>query len=360
MRLVPTTHIPMDAILSDPLYTADGRMLVREGVQLTPALVDKINQNHIFSVYIKDRHSTGEIEHLVDPMLKLKGYNLVKNIFDAASYKKPDGTPAPKSIFEMMPELTRLMEDILYEMIGFREKQLEYIDIKNVNSYLYSSAINVALLSVLIGWELGLNAEMINHLFMGGIFHDIGLAMLPKEVLYKKEPLTMDEKRLILFHPLKGYEYLRDKSFLSSYIRVITLGHHEHIDGSGYPNRKSGEEVSQLAQIVGIADIYDAMTSDRPYHRALPVSEALEYIMSVADKHFDMAIVKAFIKKINPYPAGSLVKLVNGQIAVVRKVPANMPLRPLISIIKERDGEFEYEDVDLMDNRTLTIKGIHY
>lgn len=360
MRLVPTKNIPNDAVLSEALYTAEGRMLVKAGTRLTPELVAKINQNHIFSVYIKDQHSTGDIEHLVNPLLRQKGYILVKKIFEAASHKKADGTPAPKPIFEMMPELSGLMDEILYEMTGFKDKQLEYIDIKNINSYLYSSAINVALLSVLIGWEMGMNNDMITQLFMGGIFHDIGLAMLPKEVLYKREPLTMEDKRLILYHPLKGYEYLKDKHFLSSYVRAITLGHHEHIDGSGYPNRKSGEEIHMLAQIVGIADIYDGMTSDRPYHQALPASEVLEYIMSTADKHFNMEIIKAFIKKVNPYPVGSLVKLVNGQTAVVRQVPSNMPLRPLISIIKEKNGGFEYEDVNLMDNQTLTIKGIQY
>jgi HD-GYP domain-containing protein (c-di-GMP phosphodiesterase class II) len=259
-----------------------------------------------------------------------------------------------------MSEVTALMDDIIYEMTGFKEKQLEYIDIKNVNSYLYSSAINVALLSVLIGWELGLNTEMIQNLFIGGIFHDIGLAMLPKEVLYKKEPLTMDDKRLVLYHPLKGYDYLKDKSFLSSYVRAVTLGHHEHMDGSGYPNRKNGSEIHMLTQIVGIADIYDAMTSDRPYRQALPAKEALEYIMSIGDKHYDMNIVKALIKKINPFPAGSLVKLMDGQTAVVRKVPSNMPLRPFISIIKKKSDGFIYEDVDLMENQTLAIEGIQY
>jgi HD-GYP domain-containing protein (c-di-GMP phosphodiesterase class II) len=323
-------------------------------------MIERINENNIYSVYIKDQHSTGEIDRLVNPLLRQKGYNMVKKIFDAATNTKPDGTPAPISIFEMMTELNGLMDDIIYEMTGFKEKQLEYIDIKNVNSYLYSSAINVALLSVLIGWEMGLNNDMIYELFMGGIFHDIGMAMLPNSVLYKKEALTLDEKKLLLYHPVKGYDYLKDKNFLSAYVRAITLGHHEHIDGSGYPNRKHGSDIHLLTQIVGIADVYDAMTSDRPYRQALPANEVLEYIMSVADKHYSIDVVKAFIKKINPYPVGSLVELTNGEIAVVRKVPSEMPLRPSISIIKKKNDGFEYEDVDLIDNQTLTIKGIHY
>jgi HD-GYP domain-containing protein (c-di-GMP phosphodiesterase class II) len=102
------------------------------------------------------------------------------------------------------------------------------------------------------------------------------------------------------------------------------------------------------------------MTSDRPYRQALPVNEALEYIMSVADMHYSVEITKAFIKKINPYPVGSLVKLKDGQTAVIRKVPADMPLRPLISIIKKKSDGFEYQDVNLMENQTISIEGIQY
>ena len=360
MRLVPTKCVPEDAVLSDALYTDDGRILVSAGTPLTARLLERINQNNIYSVYIKDQHSTGEIERLVNPLLRQKGYSLVKKIFDAAGNTKPDGTPAPMPILGMMPELSALMDDIIYEMTGFKDKQLEYIDIKNVNSYLYSSAVNVALLSVLIGWEMGLNNDMICQLFMGGIFHDIGMALLPKEVIYKKEALSMEDKRLILYHPEKGYEYLKDKHFLSSYVRVVTLGHHEHIDGSGYPNRKSGEEIHLLTQIIGIADIYDAMTSDRPYRQALPVNEALEYIMSVADKHYSMEVVKALIKKINPYPVGSLVKLKDGRTAVVRSVSPDMPLRPLVSVISKTGSGFLYQDLNLMEQQNVTIAGIQY
>lgn len=360
MRLVPTKCVKNGAVLAEPLYTENGTVFIKEGTQLTERLIERINQVNIFSVYIKDQHSTGELDRLVNTQLRQRGYNLVKRIFDAAGNTKPDGTPAPLPIIDLMPELGRLMEDIIYEMTGFKEKQLEYIDIKNTSSYLYSSALNVALISVLIGWELGLGPDMINELFMGGIFHDIGMAMIPKGIAYKKGPLELEEKRQILYHPVKGYDYLRDKSYLSSYVRAVTLGHHEHADGTGYPNRKSGEELHLLTQIIGISDIYDAMTSDRPYRQAIPPNEALEYLMSVAGKHYSVELVKAFIKKINPYPVGSLVKLGDGQLAVVRKVFSDMPLRPVISIIREKSGGYEYEDVDLMENHTLAIAGIHY
>lgn len=360
MRLVPTKFAPEKAVLAEALYDDSGHILVDAGAPLTPELIEKINQNHIYSVYIKDQHSRGELPPLIDPLLRQKACGLVKNIFDRAGNRMPDGTHAPLPILGIMPELSRLMDDILYEMRNCRDKQLEYIAPKSVIGYLYSSAVDVAMLSVLIGWELGLSNEMVYQLFLGGIFHDIGMAMLPKEIVYKKEALSIEDKRHVMSHPLKGCEYLKDKSFLSSYVRAIVLEHHENIDGTGYPNGKKGEELHILTQIVGLSDIFDAMTSDRPYRQALPAHEALEYIMTVADKHFDKNIVKAFVRKINPYPAGSLVRLKDGRTAVVRKGSPGQPLRPQISIIRERDGGFEYEDVDLQKDTALDIEGIQY
>lgn len=366
MRLVPTHCIPEGAVLAESLFTLDGQILLKEGVKLTPSLVQRINQNSIHMVYVLDKHSQGEITRLIDPSLRQKGYLTIKRIFDAAGYKRHDGTHEPKSIFEMMDDLKDLMEDVLYEVSHVKEKQLEYIDIKNVNSYLYSSALNVAILSVLIGWELGLNGDPIKELFIGAVFHDIGLAFLPKEVLYKTEALTMEDKMLVINHPKTGHHYLKDHNFLSAYVKVMAFQHHEHLDGTGYPNRTSGSDVHLLAQIVGIADIFDAMTSDRPYRKALPVSEAIEYLMGTAGRHYDLKLVNALVKKVNPYPVNTLVELSDGSIAVVVSVDPTLPLRPYLKRIhpkptsKDEGITYTYEPVDLKNNNTLTIVRIHY
>lgn len=361
MRLVPTKFITAGAKLADDLYTNAGKPLLKKGSVLTPRLIERINANNIFSIYIKDVHSQGEIHRLVDPTLRIKGYNLIKEIFDAVGFRKPDGTHAPKTVMKLNDDLVQLMEEILYEMTGVKDKQLEYIDVKNTKSYIYSSAFNTALLSVLIGWEIGLSADFIRQLFMGGIYHDIGMMMAPDEVLYKTEPLTMDDKKYIIMHPIVGHSYLKDQVFLSAYVKAIAYQHHENLDGSGYPNRSKDEEIHLLSQIVGLADIYDAMTSDRPYRPAISVSETVEYILGNAGSKYSIEVVNAFVKKINPYPVGSLVKLNNGKIAVIKEVPPQMPLRPLIDIIhEESSGGYKYEEVDLQVNHNLIIEKIHF
>ena len=360
MRIVPTEFIPENAILADPLYTLDGRILLKEGATLTPKLIEKINANSIFTVYIYDEHKDNTIPKLVDTTLRHQGMMLVKDIFNAAGYRNAQGEWKPKSIYEFMDPLKKLTEDILYELSQSKDAQLEAIDIKNVDNYLYSSSINTAILSVLIGWEIGLNKEMIHHLFIGAIFHDIGMALMEPGIIYKKGELTREEKLAVLMHPKKGYEYLKEQSFLSSYAKAIALQHHEHLDGTGYPNRVAKESIHQLSQIVGIADIYDAMTSDRPYRRALTAIEAIEYVMGGAQRHHDMELINIFVGKINPYPTGSLIKLNTGQVAVVDEVPKGFPLRPDIRIITGKKGAYEYEPVRLREKNSLTIADIQY
>jgi len=352
--------IPNDSILADTLYTLDGRVLLKEGAKLNPKLIEKINANSIFTIYIHDEHSDAEINKLIDPNLRHQGIMLIRDIFNAAGFRDPQGEWKPQSIFEYMDALKKLTDDVLYDLSSAKDAQLEYIDIKNVDNYLFSSAFNTAILSVLIGWQMGLGNEMIRHLFMGAIFHDIGMAILPPEVIYKKEELTTEEKMLILMHPKKGHAYLKEHAFLSAYIKAIAFQHHEHVDGTGYPSRTSAPDIHQLAQIVGIADIYDAMTSDRPYRRALSPAEAIEYVMGTAGRHYDLSMVNFFVNKINPYPTGSLVKLNTGQIAVVDAVPKGLPLRPDIRIISGTKGAYKYEAVELRQNNNLVIEGICY
>lgn len=360
MRIVPTELIPHDAILADTLYTLDGRVLLKEGAKLTPRMIEKINANSIFTVYIHDEHSDVEINRMIDPHLRHQGMMLIREIFDAAGNRNTQGEWMPKSIFEYIDDLNKLIDDALYDLSSAKDAQLEYIDIKNVDNYLYSSAFNTAILSVLIGWEAGLGNEMIRHLFTGAIFHDIGMALIDPEITYKRGELTTEEKMEILMHPKKGHAYLKEHAFLSAYVKAIAFQHHEHLDGTGYPSRLNGETIHQLAQIVGIADIYDAMTSDRPYRRALAATEAIEYIMGGAGRHYDMNMVNIFVRKINPYPTGSLVKLNTGQVAVVDLVPKGFPLRPDIRIISGSPGNYAYEKVSLRENNAMTIEGLHY
>lgn len=349
MRAIPTKYVEEGCVLGENLYTKDGQILIKKGVTLTKSLLKKISMNSIFTVYIEDVHSDHEVNRLIDQSLRIKGMMIVKTLFKMAK----DG----KSIDDLHYILSSYAEDVLYELKSYKKQNIEYIDIKNVDNYIYSSALNVALISSLIAWDLGYNDDMVKHTFLGAIYHDIGVALLPDNIVNKRDELTRDEKLMIINHPNRGYAFVKEKTYLSGYVKQIVLQHHECIDGSGYPQRLIGNSVSKLAQIVGIANIYDAMTSDRPYKRAVPPNEALEYLMGSTSK-YDQAIISTFMRRITPYPIGSHVLLSNDKIAIVDEINNAFPLRPKGRIIFKNSNK--YKTVNLMKESTITIKKISY
>lgn len=352
MRAIPIQFVKEGTLLGENLYTARGQILLKTGTRLTNKLIDKIKSHKIFTVYIQDQHSDVEVNRLIEQSFRVKGVLLIKEIFDAANENK--------SIMGLHDDLSRYTDDVLYEIKSFQNNKIEYVDIKNIDNYLYSSALNVALISALMAWTLNYTDEMVKHIFLGAIYHDIGIALLPGAVIYKEDPLTLEEKMMILNHPITGHNYIKDKAFLSAYVKTIAMTHHECIDGSGYPKRIKGDDIHKTAQIVGLADIYDAMTSDRPYKRATSPKEAVEYILSTSGTKYDRRLVGAFMNRVSPYPVGTIVILSNGLPAVVDENNDVFPLRPKIRIIHKEGQQYRYEAVDLEEQKNITIEDITY
>jgi len=352
MRAIPTNYVEHGSILGENLYSSEGRVLIKKGTTLTLDLIKKIEQNKIYTVYIENEHSKVEVNRLLDQSFRLKGTLLIKELFHAASKNE--------NIFDIHHRLLAYIEDVLYEIRSYQKIQIEYIDIKNIDNYIYSSALNVALISALISWELGYGSDMVKEIFIGAIYHDIGIALLPKAIITKKEALNLEEKRMILSHPQLGYEYIKNHNFLSAYVKTIVFQHHEQTDGTGYPLRLRGGAINKIAQIIGIADIYDAMTSDRPYRRAVCPKEAIEFIVANKGKKYFLDVAEAFIQRIAPYPRGTIVMLSNGYPAVVEEIDHNWPLRPTVKIIYQTTAGYYYETMELMKHQNVLIDHVMY
>lgn len=360
MHAVPIEYVSVGDILGDTLYSTEGIMLARTGAHLTEALLERIKRNQIYTLYIRDEHSNYEINHLLDPSTINSGMLLIRDIFNAASFRTGSGDHKPQSIMPFMDALNELTDSIIDSIFRSRNQPLEYVVIKNIENYLYMSSLNCGILSALIATSMNYNRERARHLFLAGVFHDIGMAFLPKEIFFKKEALSREEKMAILEHPIQGHRYLKDKTFLSAYVKQAALHHHEKLNGSGYPNRIQGEELTLNSQIIGISDIYDAMTSDRPYSRATPPHEAIEYLLGSAGTIYDAHLVQVFTSRIHPFPPGSLVLLSSGEYAVVDLVPDGLPLRPTVRVIYGSKGAYRYTPVDLASEHTLMITKLVY
>ena len=210
---------------------------------------------------------------------------------------------------------------------------LNIFDLKLYDDYTYNHSLGVATISIAIGAALRLNKHDLCELGLCALMHDIGKTKIPIEIINKPAKLTPEEFAVIKTHPSLGAEFLIENHLVNDKINEGVLSHHEKYDGTGYPNGLTGKDISLYGRIISVADVFDALTSARPYHAPVPPQDGIEYIMGGSGKSFDEQIVNAFLQKISPYPVGSCVKLSNGEIAIVVRQRKSCPLRPKIRLL---------------------------
>lgn len=369
MRLVPLECVRENSLLGKNIYDSDGRILLRAGATLTDSRLKKIKELKIFSVYIIDEYSSAEIEDIIKPELRQKSISVIKETFDdieriasAHNFDKrtiKDYTAREQEYFD---SISSIAEELLENILSNKNLLVSLVDIKSMDNYTYAHCVNVAIISIVLGISLNLSKQQLTYLCFGALVHDIGKAFIPNDILQKPGKLTPEEFDVIKNHPRYGYDFLNKifNSSISSHIKMIVLQHHERFDGKGYPESTPGPNISYLARIVTIADVYDALTSDRPYKRAMCPSDALEYLMSNAGTLFDYEMLNVFCKVIIPFPQGTIVSLSNGDIGIVEKTFPNFPLRPLVKILKSDVSDNIGSELSLIDNLSIVISNVRY
>lgn len=368
MRLVPINCVKEGCYLAKTMYDLEGRVLLTKGVRLTQKVVKKIEQNGIFSLYINDEYSDNEIEDIIKPELRQKAIRVVKQSFESlmryaevsAKTCSCQSRNISKSKREYLDNLYMIVEEIIEEILRKKDVLINLVDIKSMDNYTYEHSVNVIVLSLIVGLELNYDKDRLYNLAVGAMLHDIGKVFVPKDILLKNGRLTEREFDIIKGHPTKGYDYMKEEIGISAMSRIIILQHHERVDGTGYPEGIYGSKIHEFSKIVSIADVYDALTSDRPYRRGLPPNDAIEYIMGSADRYFDFDMVNAFLRRIVPYPVGTIVKLSDGNIAVVEEINREYPLRPKVMVVWGNGEPVSGEHIDLMDINNLVIQGVEY
>ncbi|EOD00486.1 HD-GYP domain-containing protein [Caldisalinibacter kiritimatiensis] len=370
MRFVPISAVKEESYLAKTLFDNNDRVLLKKGVKLTNSLINRIKNNGIYSIYINDDYSDNEIEDVIRPELKQKAVSAVRETFiNFEKYndylnKKFANKAQEKQIIKQRQEYIKSIGDIsksiIDEILQKKDIMINLVDIKSADSYTYQHSVNVAVLSLILGIELQLNKFELYDLCVGAMLHDLGKVLIPEDILNKPGELTDEEFDVVKEHTVKGYEYLKNSLDISASARMIILQHHEKVNQEGYPNHLDGNKINKLAKIVAIADVYDALTSDRPYRKAMSPSEALELIMASGGTHFDYNMVKVFATKIIPYPVGTLVKLSNDAIAVVEKVHPDFPLRPVVKVLTRKDINGNDIYIDLMQDISIVIENVQY
>lgn len=205
-------------------------------------------------------------------------------------------------------------------------------EIRNIDEYTYSHSINTAFYSMLIGKWLNLSDEELKKVIESGLLHDVGKTKIPVDILNKNGIITKDEYNLIKKHTILGYDMLRDMKDIDPDIKQAVLLHHERIDRSGYPFKADPQNVNLYAKIIAVADVYDAMSSDRVYKKRSTPFETFNMFLTVGRDIFDENVVNTFLKHISVYFIGSNVELSNGDIGKIVDVPPLDIIHPIISV----------------------------
>ena len=209
-----------------------------------------------------------------------------------------------------------LVEEISASVLRNPGAMVSLARLKTQDDYTYMHSVAVCALMVALARESGLNSDECRAAGLAGLMHDLGKAQMPLEVLNKPGKLTEDEYAIMRTHPERGHAMLLEGGTSSEAVLDVCLHHHERVDGTGYPHGLSGEAISLVARMGSICDVYDAITSNRPYKKGWDPAESIARMASWKG-HFDRALFANFVKSLGIYPIGSLVRMESGRLAVV-------------------------------------------
>lgn len=332
MRFSSISNVVPGDILGQDIYDYNGYIMLKRGVSLTRAYINKLIKLGVTYLYILDSRLSD-----VDSPMSLQ-LNKLKEELARSFYKMHKRIDfGLESNLDNIKTILNDITDFIIHNKGVNDISLG--DLKTHDNYTYIHSLNTTLLSLFLGTHNKIPKSQSIDLGMGAFLHDIGKVDIPLDILNKCGKLTDCEYNIMKNHPIYGYNKSRLISCLDESTRLVILEHHERIDGSGYPFGKTQEDISIYSKIVAATDVYDALTSDRQYRKAFPHKEAYEHMLAGSGSLFDENIINIFQNSFYIYPIGIKVRLSNNCEGFVVKNNAGFPDKPIVRIFTDEYGQ---------------------
>ncbi len=229
-------------------------------------------------------------------------------------------------------------EQIVESVLRNADALVSLAQIKGYDEYTYVHSVNVGILVTSLAYSMGYKKDELIQAGIGGLLHDIGKMGIPESILNKKGKYTFGEFSVMKRHPEIGINMLKGYKSISDLSRTVVIQHHERYNGSGYPRQLTGDMIAEVGLIAAVADVYDAMTTDRIYRAAWTPHKALAMIFQGCDMDYSRRIVELFTKHLGIYPVGSFVKLSSGEMGIVVRVEKGEILAPDVLILYSAEG----------------------
>ncbi|SHG41990.1 HD-GYP domain-containing protein [Ornithinibacillus halophilus] len=357
MRLVSTKYIKPGAILGQTIFNENGVVLLQKGMYLSQNILHRLQRHGISYVYVVDK-TTSDIQakSVISDELRNTTTQTMRNIFTELN-----GSDVVKHSFildKQQGKLASIVSQIVGEIQSHGESISMLADIFLSDDYILQHSLNVTVYSLAIGQAMNLNANQLSELGIGALLHDIGKGLIDKNILNKPGKLTDEEFEIMKTHTTMGYNILRKQQSISTVVAHCAYQHHERLNGSGYPRGIKGDQIHLYAKIIGVADVFDAVTSNRVYREAMLPNEGLEVLYAGAMDLFDKDMVEAFKNSIAIYPNGVSVQLSDNRIGVVVRQNKHLCDRPIIRILEDGKRGTPYE-IDLSKELTVMITKCH-
>ena len=321
-----TADIPIGSYISEDIFTSGGALLIRKGTEVNDRVLRSL-QNYMGKVRIDIEVNEDVVIEYDDTEEQDKIFKLSDSIKQRTleSVELMYSGDSPETISNSAMSVA---DTIMQSFYSSKSVAISVDALKVSDEYTFKHSVDVGAMAMIIARKLGETNKFMQDIALAGVLHDLGKSKIPNEILNKPSKLDDDEWIIMKQHPVYSYRMIENIDDIPKEVKKAVLEHHENIDGTGYPLGIKDDMICKMAKILTIADVYDALVTERPYKEAKNPADALEILMGMSNK-FDLDILKVFINCVILYPIGSTIKLSNDALCVVLKNNENYPLRPV-------------------------------